>query len=104
VLVVRFEFVVGRLTMRTTLVLTLALALGACATASNYPPVPVAGHPDTVAFKVYVLRDVPESHADRVITPEIEAYRDAHGYRSYEIVGRRWNSIPAYFEYVARFR
>lgn len=86
-------------------ILAAALTLGACATGGTTwgKPAAVAGQPDTLAFRLYYGLQVPESEADRAARENLDAYRAENGYRTYEIVGKRWNNLPTYFEYTARF-
>lgn len=86
------------------LILACALALGGCATVSDqHGPVPVAGQPDTLKFKIYPWLGVPESAVEQAVRLDFEDYRAKNGYRTYAVLDHRFNFAPTFFEYTVHF-
>lgn len=87
----------------SALILAAVLSLGACATSSQLAPVPVAGQPDTVAFRVFLALQATDSAADQHAREDFEAYKTAHGYASYEVVDRKFVNVPTHIAYTVKF-
>jgi hypothetical protein len=102
---------------KTSLVLPLVLVslfLAGCATSNlGTEPIAVQAQPDTFFFKMYArasghrtIFDIfGPSHreADVIVKIDIEKFQENSGYLSHKILGRRFNSIPSYFEYTVKF-
>jgi hypothetical protein len=82
--------------------LLLAAALSAC-TLSNYGAKPIATGPDTWKFRMVVGGFNGADDADRAVKVDLDAFKDANGFKSYRLVNRQFNNYPSSYEYFVQF-
>ncbi|NKI69935.1 hypothetical protein GN109_10930 [Collimonas pratensis] len=94
----------GHRSKMCVLVLASVLSVTACTTASyGLKPDAVTNQNDTYKFKVYVGGFSGHDTADNAVNPDIAAFEKNSGYKSHEILDKRYNFIPSYFEYTVHF-
>ncbi len=80
-----------------------SLLLGGCAAWRPAAFTPDQRQPDQYSFRVYVGGFSGNEAADEKAKEQIVEFMERRGYASYDIVGRRYNLVESYYEYVVRF-
>jgi len=60
--------------------------------------------PDQFSIRIYVGGFAGPGVADESVKKEMDAFQNKEGYSSSEIISRRFNYIPSYYEYIVLFK
>jgi len=87
------------------ILVTFSVLVISCTTAMYSKPfLSDPSNPNQYTFKIYVGGFSGGGTADKRAEKEITKFMSKKGYSSYEIVNRRYNFFPSYFEYLVLFK